>query len=103
VTVPPGALFGPSAYSCLTRGTVLATISGAIAVPGVYELAFGTPFADLLAAADGGTEPLQAVLIGGYFGTWIAAAAAEPDEVERLRRWCSEVRGRGPLGLPLGV
>jgi NADH:ubiquinone oxidoreductase subunit F (NADH-binding) len=51
-------------------GTVLTTVSGAVADPGVYELAFGTPLRDLLEAAGGPTEPLQATLIGGYFGTW---------------------------------
>ena len=51
-------------------GTVLTTMSGAVAEPGVYEMAFGTPLRDLLDAAGGPTEPIQAVLVGGYFGTW---------------------------------
>jgi NADH:ubiquinone oxidoreductase subunit F (NADH-binding) len=42
----------------------------------VYELAFGTPMTDLLAAAGGSTEPLQALLVGGYFGTWVETARA---------------------------
>jgi NADH:ubiquinone oxidoreductase subunit F (NADH-binding) len=42
----------------------------------VYELAFGTPMSDLLAAAGGPSEPLQALLVGGYFGTWVDASAA---------------------------
>jgi len=37
-------------------GSVLVTISGAVAAPGVYEMAFGTPMADLLNAAGGATE-----------------------------------------------
>ncbi len=57
-------------------GSVLVTISGAVAVPGVYEMAFGTPMADLLQAADGATEPLRALLVGGYFGTWVDADPA---------------------------
>jgi NADH:ubiquinone oxidoreductase subunit F (NADH-binding) len=57
-------------------GSALVTISGAVAAPGVYELAFGTPMADLLAAAGGATEPLQALLVGGYFGTWVDSARA---------------------------
>jgi NADH:ubiquinone oxidoreductase subunit F (NADH-binding) len=52
------------------------TISGAVAAPGVYELAFGTPMRDLLAAAGGATEPLRALLVGGYFGTWVDASQA---------------------------
>jgi NADH:ubiquinone oxidoreductase subunit F (NADH-binding) len=57
-------------------GSALVTISGAVAHPGVYELAFGTPMTDLIAAAGGSTEPLQALLVGGYFGTWVPAAPA---------------------------
>lgn len=55
-------------------GSVLVTIIGAVTWPGVYELAFGTPMTELLAAAGGPAEPLQALLVGGYFGTWVDAA-----------------------------
>ncbi len=51
-------------------GTALTTMAGAVAEPGVYEMAFGTPLRDLLVAAGGPTEPIRAVLVGGYFGTW---------------------------------
>ena len=57
-------------------GSALVTISGAVAAPGVYELAFGTPMTDLLSAAGGSTEPLQALLVGGYFGTWVDTSRA---------------------------
>jgi NADH:ubiquinone oxidoreductase subunit F (NADH-binding) len=57
-------------------GSALVTITGAVAAPGVYELAFGTSMADLLDAAGGPAEPLQALLVGGYFGTWVDASAA---------------------------
>ncbi len=57
-------------------GSALVTITGAVAAPGVYELAFGTPMTDLLDAAGGATEPLRALLVGGYFGTWVDAAQA---------------------------
>jgi NADH:ubiquinone oxidoreductase subunit F (NADH-binding) len=57
-------------------GSALVTISGAVGAPGVYELAFGTPMGELLAAAGGDTEPLRALLIGGYFGTWVDASSA---------------------------
>jgi NADH:ubiquinone oxidoreductase subunit F (NADH-binding) len=69
---------------------VLVTISGAVAEPGVYELAFGTPMTDLLAAAGGSTEPLQALLVGGYFGTWVESARAL-----RLRLAREELRSVG--------
>ena len=57
-------------------GSALVTITGAVRAPGVYELAFGTTMSDLLDAAGGPSEPLQALLVGGYFGTWMDAAQA---------------------------
>jgi NADH:ubiquinone oxidoreductase subunit F (NADH-binding) len=74
------ARFGPGWFRELGTGadpgSVLVTISGAVAMPGVYELAFGTPLSALVQAADGASEPLRALLIGGYFGTWVDAWAA---------------------------
>ena len=40
---------------------------------------------DLLAAAGGPTEPLQALLVGGYFGTWVDGVAREPTSACRAR------------------
>ncbi len=57
-------------------GSALVTVSGAVVAPGVYELAFGTPMSELLEAAGGPSEPLRALLIGGYFGTWVDARQA---------------------------
>jgi NADH:ubiquinone oxidoreductase subunit F (NADH-binding) len=54
-------------------GSALITLSGAVAAPGVYEIDHGAPLADLLAGA-AVTEDLQAVLLGGYFGSWVPAA-----------------------------
>jgi NADH:ubiquinone oxidoreductase subunit F (NADH-binding) len=55
-------------------GTRLVTLAGAVASPGVFEIECGTPLASLLAAAGGIEAPLAAVLIGGYFGSWLPAA-----------------------------
>ncbi len=71
-------------------GSVLVTISGAVRAPGVYELAFGTPMADLLEAAGGATESLRALLVGGYFGTWV-----DGGEAMRLRLSREELRSVG--------
>ncbi|HEY5188031.1 MAG TPA: NADH-ubiquinone oxidoreductase-F iron-sulfur binding region domain-containing protein [Solirubrobacteraceae bacterium] len=71
-------------------GSALVTISGAVRTPGVYELAFGTPMTDLLAAAGGASEPLQALLVGGYFGTWV-----ESERALRLRLSREDLRGVG--------
>jgi NADH:ubiquinone oxidoreductase subunit F (NADH-binding) len=71
-------------------GSVLVTISGAVAAPGVYEMAFGTPMADLLDAAGGPSEGIRALLVGGYFGTWVDAT-----EVMGLRLSREELRSVG--------
>lgn len=57
-------------------GTTLVTLSGAVARPGVYEIALGTPLQELVAEAGGTTAPPRAVLAGGYFGSWLDARIA---------------------------
>jgi NADH:ubiquinone oxidoreductase subunit F (NADH-binding) len=57
-------------------GTALVTTAGSIQAPGVLEIHQGTPLDELLALAGGPTETLRAVLIGGYHGAWVPAAAA---------------------------
>jgi NADH:ubiquinone oxidoreductase subunit F (NADH-binding) len=42
----------------------------------VQEIAIGTPIQEVLNRASGASAPLQALLLGGYFGTWVPAAAA---------------------------
>ena len=54
-------------------GSALITISGAVGAPGVYEIEHGAPLADVLAAA-GAEEAMSAVLLGGYFGSWVEGA-----------------------------
>lgn len=71
-------------------GSALVTISGAVRSPGVYELAFGTPLTALIEAAGGATESLQALLVGGYFGTWVPAGRALT-----LRLAREDLRGMG--------
>lgn len=57
-------------------GTFLATVSGAVTRPGVYETSYGTPLSDVLGLAGGPAVPLGAVLVGGYHGTWLPMARA---------------------------
>jgi NADH:ubiquinone oxidoreductase subunit F (NADH-binding) len=57
-------------------GTTLVTLLGALKRPGVNEIELGTPIVEVLRLAGGPSAPLQALLIGGYFGTWVAADAA---------------------------
>lgn len=57
-------------------GSALVTISGAVARPGVYEIPLGIPLVSMLAAAGGSLDHARALLIGGYFGTWVTSADA---------------------------
>jgi len=73
------ARYGDAWYRALGTsdepGSVLVTIGGVVRSPGVFEFALGTPLPAVLDAAGGATVPLSAVLVGGYFGAWIPAAA----------------------------
>jgi NADH:ubiquinone oxidoreductase subunit F (NADH-binding) len=154
---------------------MLASLSGAVAAPGVVEVEVGSRVGDLPAAAGGLSGPPRAVLLGGYFGSWIDASQAwdlpldaawlrslgfsvgcgvvsvlsdhacgvcetarlmrylasesaaqcgpcffglraladactrvaedggRPDDLQRLQRWASEVRGRGACRHPDGA
>lgn len=57
-------------------GTVLITVAGGIAGPGVFEVEAGTTVAEAVALAGGASEPVEAILIGGYFGAWVEAGEA---------------------------
>ena len=59
-------------------GSTLVTVSGAVGRPGVYEIELGTPIGQLMRLAGGPAEPLQAVLVGGYFGAWLPVQVAWP-------------------------
>jgi NADH:ubiquinone oxidoreductase subunit F (NADH-binding) len=58
-------------------GSALFTVSGCVMEPGVYEAALGVPFLSLLDGAGGTTEEIGAVLLGGYFGSWVPADALD--------------------------
>ena len=76
--------FGPEWFRSVGTadepGTALVTLSGAVPKPGVYEVSFGTPLANLLQAAGGTPRGMSAVLVGGFYGAWIA-----PQEAESVR------------------
>jgi NADH:ubiquinone oxidoreductase subunit F (NADH-binding) len=57
-------------------GSALVTLSGPVPGSGVYEIEHGAPLSSLIDAAGGLEEPLRAVLVGGYAGTWIDGAHA---------------------------
>jgi NADH:ubiquinone oxidoreductase subunit F (NADH-binding) len=59
-------------------GSALVTVGGAVARPGVYEIELGTPIGSVVMMAGGPSERPQALLVGGYFGTWLPAEYAWP-------------------------
>jgi NADH:ubiquinone oxidoreductase subunit F (NADH-binding) len=64
-------------------GTMLYTVSGAVRRPGVVEAEQGAPLLGVLGLAGGLSQPMQAVLIGGYHGTWLTAAEAASARMSR--------------------
>jgi NADH-quinone oxidoreductase subunit F len=74
-----------------STGTRLFCLSGNVAKPGLYELAFGATLGELLAIAGGvpDNRPLQAVLLGGAAGTFVG-----PDALS-LRLTFEDVRVAG--------
>jgi NADH:ubiquinone oxidoreductase subunit F (NADH-binding) len=52
-------------------GSALFSVSGAVGHVGVYEAALGTPLSALLNDAGAVPTSVSAVLVGGYFGTWL--------------------------------
>lgn len=56
-------------------GTMLVTLSGDVTRGGVFEVPVGASIAKTLRTA-GANESFSAVLLGGYYGTWLSAEAA---------------------------
>jgi NADH:ubiquinone oxidoreductase subunit F (NADH-binding) len=56
-------------------GSTLVTVTGGVGRPGVREIPLGTPLGEVIRRC-GLDSPAQAVLTGGYFGTWLPLPAA---------------------------
>jgi NADH:ubiquinone oxidoreductase subunit F (NADH-binding) len=54
-------------------GSTLVSVSGAVSAPGVYEIAHGMELAELFQWV-GAEADVHAVLVGGYFGTWLSGS-----------------------------
>ncbi len=57
-------------------GALLLTLQPAGAAPTVLEVEAGTPVGEALEAAGGSVAQARAILLGGYFGSWLPAADA---------------------------
>jgi NADH:ubiquinone oxidoreductase subunit F (NADH-binding) len=72
------ARMGPQPFAATglahEAGTMLLTVGGALARPGVVEVPIGTPTDVVLHAAEAPTP--AAVVLGGYHGTWVDPASA---------------------------
>ena len=55
-------------------GSALVTVDGSVDRPAVYEIALGMSLTDVLASA--GEVGRGAVLVGGFYGTWLGPGAA---------------------------
>jgi NADH:ubiquinone oxidoreductase subunit F (NADH-binding) len=58
-------------------GSVLVTIGGAVRRRGIHEFELGTPLSQVVSEAGGLTGPSSGLLVGGYFGSWLAASAID--------------------------
>ena len=71
-----GAAWFRSLGSGAAPGTALVTVSGAVPATVVREVAQGSTVTDAVNLAGGITEDAGAVLVGGYFGSWVDAPTA---------------------------
>jgi len=75
-------------------GSTLLTVSGAVGRPGVYEVPMGASLARVLQRAGAIDGEVSAVLVGGYFGTWLSAEQSATAHLSRA----DLVRFGGDLG-----
>jgi len=93
------ARYGPDWYREIGTkdepGSMLVTLLGAVRRPGVYEVAIGTRTSEVLREGGGATGRPQALMLGGYFGTWNAYEQAAELPFSRA--------GLAPLGAGPGA
>jgi NADH:ubiquinone oxidoreductase subunit F (NADH-binding) len=80
-------------------GSALVTVTGSVARAGVREIPLGTPLGEVLRRS-GAFSGAQAVLTGGYFGTWLPLPAAWQVPVsEESMRGAGAALGPGVLAV----
>ncbi|SNY56915.1 NADH-ubiquinone oxidoreductase-F iron-sulfur binding region domain-containing protein [Paractinoplanes atraurantiacus] len=84
-------------------GTFLATVSGAVAAPGVLEAGYGVTLGSLIAAAGGPAGALSAVLVGGYHGAWVPADPELPISRAALAPFGASPGAGVVMALPSGA
>ena len=75
--LPPIVRDGPEAFRVAgtagSRGTKLVSVTGAVASPGVYEVAFGTALGEIIQTGGGVTSALKGIHVGGPTGGILSA------------------------------
>src|SRR5439155_17993942 len=72
--------------------TALVTLAGTVRQPGVVEVPSGTTLGEAVRLGGGATESPRAVLVGGYFGSWMEPRVAWPAALDRdLRLGCGVI------------
>lgn len=86
-------------------GTTLATVSGSVDRPGVAEIPIGYPLEMLLRDVGCVRSDASAILIGGYFGTWVDADALDDAVLAdaELARYGASLGARAIVVLPRGA
>ncbi|MCU1396909.1 MAG: hypothetical protein JWN62_18 [Acidimicrobiales bacterium] len=86
-------------------GTMLLTLSGAVGRRGVCEIPIGMSLATILASSRPKAGGISAVLLGGYYGTWLSAADARVATMDNatLRRMGSGLGCGAIIALPSGA
>jgi NADH:ubiquinone oxidoreductase subunit F (NADH-binding) len=98
-----GAAWFRTAGTANEPGTALATVLGAVRAPGVIELELGATFGEAFDRCGGLSERIQAVLVGGYFGSWIAPDLDTALSDEALRPRGASLGARTIVALPHAV
>ena len=78
-------------------GSALVTVAGAVRRPGVFEIPLGMPVRDVLGLAGGCAEigGVQAVLAGGFFGSWLPGTALDTPAAPQALRAAGASFGAG--------
>lgn len=71
--------------------TTLITLAGAVAHPGVVEVETSRTVAEVIGLGGGSSGPTRAVLVGGYFGSWLEPKNAWDLRLDAARLGCGVI------------